>query len=106
LKSGTVTWVVGALGLASLAPLGLVPETLVGVKRLLTGRENELCTAIRALQKPILVLHLGLHDPARVAGWAASSHQPDSIEDPFHTPTGSPARPVRSRLVITKVVNV
>ncbi|MGB6546124.1 MAG: hypothetical protein WBE97_10935 [Candidatus Acidiferrales bacterium] len=46
-----------ALGLAVLAPLGLVFETLVGEKHLFAGGENKLGTALAALQDLIVIFH-------------------------------------------------
>src|SRR5271169_294080 len=53
-----------AVGLARLAPLGLVLETLVGEKHLLAGGENELSRTFGALQNPIVVFHTLLHNLA------------------------------------------
>src|SRR5262245_32379895 len=53
-----------ALGLAGLAPLGLVLEVLVGEELLFTGRPDELRTAVDAPEDPVLELHRSL--PRRV----------------------------------------
>src|SRR5437867_2326010 len=48
------------LGLARLAPLGLVLEILVGKEELLAGRPDELGAAIHAVQRLVLELHRSL----------------------------------------------
>jgi len=53
-----------ALRLAVFAPFGLVLETLVGVKHLLTGGEDKLLIALRALQDLIVVFHTLLRGSA------------------------------------------
>jgi hypothetical protein len=47
-----------AMSFACLAPLGLVLETLVGEKHLLAGGEDELSSALAALQDLIVVFHM------------------------------------------------
>jgi hypothetical protein len=58
--------------LAGFAPLGFVLETLVGEKHLFAGGKHKLCTALRALQDLIPVLHLWLPRPH--AGCEAAKH--------------------------------
>jgi len=97
-SAGTVARIVRAFALARLAPLGFVPKALIGVKRLLARGKNEFGAAVRALQKPILILHPLLQDPALVAGRAATRHQPDSIEDLPPASAGPlPGRPEAAR---------
>jgi hypothetical protein len=57
--------ILSPLGLASLASLGFVPETLLGKKHLLASGENELRPTFAALQNPIVELHLLLQTPRR-----------------------------------------
>ena len=67
-----------ALCFAAFTPLGLILEALVGIKQLLARGENKFCSAFRALQNLILVLHVPLHGPALVARPPACSMEPDS----------------------------
>jgi hypothetical protein len=59
---GVRTWAwtraLSAFGLAILAPLGLILETLVGEKHLLAGGEDEFSSALAALQDLIVVFHM------------------------------------------------
>jgi hypothetical protein len=57
LLTACLTHALSALGLAVLAPLGLVLKTLVGEKHLLAGGENKLGAALTALQDLIVVFH-------------------------------------------------
>jgi hypothetical protein len=50
--------VIRAFCLAGLAPLGFVFETLIGEKHLFAGGKYKFCTALRALQDLIPVLHV------------------------------------------------
>jgi len=61
-----------ALGFAVLAPLGLVFEALIGEKHLFAGGKYKFCTALRALQDLIPVLHVWLPRPH--AGCEAGKH--------------------------------
>jgi hypothetical protein len=47
----------GSFGLAALAPLGLVLESLVGEKHLFAGCKNKLSAALSTLQDPVVVFH-------------------------------------------------
>ena len=46
-----------ALGLARLAPFGLVLEALVGEEHLFAGGEDEFSAAFNALQYPVVIFH-------------------------------------------------
>jgi hypothetical protein len=60
-RSGSVP--LRAIGLARLAPLGLVLETPVGEKHLLARGENELSTTLSTLQHFVVVFHTLLPGP-------------------------------------------
>jgi len=47
----------GPFAFASLAPLGFVLETLLGVKELFTGRKHKFATALDTFQHSIAILH-------------------------------------------------
>jgi hypothetical protein len=60
-----VSTILRAGGLASLAPLGLVLEALIGEKHLFAGGEDKLPSALTALQDPIVIFHMLLPHQGR-----------------------------------------
>src|SRR5207249_4372334 len=46
-----------AFGFAILTSLGFVFKTLISVEELLTGGKNKICTAVDALECPVLEIH-------------------------------------------------
>jgi hypothetical protein len=52
-----------ALGLACLAPFGLVLEALVGEEHLLAAGEDKFSAALDAFQYPVLIFHFVLRGP-------------------------------------------
>jgi len=70
---GTWAWTraLSAFGLAILAPLGLVLETLVGEKHLLAGGEDKLLATFRTLQDLIVIFHTRLRGSTLVGEPAA-----------------------------------
>jgi hypothetical protein len=69
-------------GLASLAPLGLVLEALVGEKHLFAGGEDKLPSALSALQDPIVIFHMLLPHQVVQSRQRCSKKQGDRIAIP------------------------
>jgi hypothetical protein len=93
------SYCIRAFRFAGFASLGLVLEALVGEEHLFAGCEHKFRAALRALQNPVLVLHVTLRGPTLGAGLASSSDRPTGAGS---TTRRLPSQPIQSRFGISR----